>query len=176
MRERVAATQAAEAVVNVVVAGLGGQGVVKASDILADAAFRAGYDVRKAEVHGMSQRGGSVSADVRLGARVLSPMVPPGEAGFLLVVDAGQVDVHRGRLAPGGTLIAPEALGGARLPHPRSMNVALLGLLSTHLPIPVGCWEAAIRAAVPAKLLPANEAAFVLGRGVAGAPSGEPAS
>ena len=54
-------------VVNIVVAGLGGQGVVKASDIVAEAAFRAGHTVKKAEVHGMSQRGGSVSTDVRYG-------------------------------------------------------------------------------------------------------------
>ena len=56
-------------VTNVVLAGLGGQGVLKASDILADAALRAGLDVKKAEVHGMSQRGGSVTSDVRFGAR-----------------------------------------------------------------------------------------------------------
>ena len=52
---------------NVVVAGLGGQGVLKASDILADAAMRAGFDVKKSEINGMSQRGGSVSSDVRFG-------------------------------------------------------------------------------------------------------------
>ncbi len=60
-------------VVNVIVAGLGGQGVIKASDILADAAFRAGLDVKKAEIHGMSQRGGSVTSDVRFGEVVHSP-------------------------------------------------------------------------------------------------------
>ena len=65
-------------VTSVVFAGLGGQGVIKASDILADAACRAGHDVKKAEIHGMSQRGGSVSSDVRFGAEVLSPMVPRG--------------------------------------------------------------------------------------------------
>ena len=69
-------------VTNVILAGLGGQGVIKASDILADAAVRAGYDVKKAEVHGMSQRGGSVTSDVRFGPRVLSPMIPRGEADF----------------------------------------------------------------------------------------------
>ena len=67
-------------VVNVVVAGLGGQGAIKASDILADAACRAGFDVKKAEIHGMSQRGGSVTSDVRFGPEVLSPMIPAGEA------------------------------------------------------------------------------------------------
>ena len=74
---------------NVVIAGLGGQGVIKASDILADVAFSAGLDVKKSEMHGMSQRGGSVSSDVRFGERVFSPMVPEGEADFLVVISAG---------------------------------------------------------------------------------------
>ena len=66
--------------VNVVIAGLGGQGVITASDILSEAAFRSGFEVKKSEIHGMSQRGGSVSSDVRFGEAVLSPMVPAGEA------------------------------------------------------------------------------------------------
>jgi hypothetical protein len=80
---------------NVVVAGLGGQGVLKASDILADVAVRAGFDVKKSEIKGMSQRGGSVSSDVRFGDAVLSPMVPPGEADFLLVLEPTQVEPNR---------------------------------------------------------------------------------
>ncbi len=82
-------------VTNVIIAGLGGQGVLKASDILAEAAFFAGLDVKKAEVHGMSQRGGSVTSDVRFGPRVLSPMVPPGEADFLVVLAEDEVESHR---------------------------------------------------------------------------------
>ncbi len=89
-------------IVNVVLAGIGGQGVIKASDILADAALRAGRDVKKAEVHGMSQRGGSVTSDVRFGTapedRVLSPMVPRGEADFLVVLAASEVEVTRASL------------------------------------------------------------------------------
>ena len=50
--------------VNVVFAGIGGQGVILASDLLTAAAFRSGFDVKKSELHGMSQRGGSVSSDV----------------------------------------------------------------------------------------------------------------
>jgi indolepyruvate ferredoxin oxidoreductase beta subunit len=49
-------------VTNVIIAGLGGQGVITASDVLARAAFRAGFDVKKSETHGMSQRGGSVES------------------------------------------------------------------------------------------------------------------
>ncbi len=100
---------------SVVIAGLGGQGVLKASDILADAAFLAGYDVKKSEVHGMSQRGGSVASDVRFGQAVWSPMVPPGEADLLLVLAEDQVENNRPRLRSGGVLVTPEAIDLAAL-------------------------------------------------------------
>ena len=87
-------------VTSIVIAGLGGQGVLKASDIVAEAAFRAGFDVKKAEVHGMSQRGGSVTSDVRFGGQVLSPMAPAGEADFLVVLAPDQVEPNRNRLRP----------------------------------------------------------------------------
>ncbi|MGO9246766.1 MAG: 2-oxoacid:acceptor oxidoreductase family protein, partial [Verrucomicrobiia bacterium] len=56
-----------DGVTNVIIAGLGGQGVLKAAGIVADVAFRSGLDVKQSELHGMSQRGGSVSSDVRFG-------------------------------------------------------------------------------------------------------------
>ena len=151
-------------VTNIVVAGLGGQGALKASDIVADAAVRTGLDVKKSEVHGMSQRGGSVSSDVRLGARVFSPMVPPGEADFLVVLSADQVEVNRWQLRPGGTLISPGVIPENALRSKRSLNVALLGALSAALAIPVDHWHAAIRAQLPEKLHAANLEAFALGR------------
>src|SRR5208283_1269990 len=79
---------------NVVIAGLGGQGVIKASDILSEAAFRSGFEVKKSEIHGMSQRGGSVTSDVRFGPQVLSPMVPPGEADYMVVFEASELAVN----------------------------------------------------------------------------------
>jgi indolepyruvate ferredoxin oxidoreductase beta subunit len=151
-------------VTNVVVAGLGGQGVLKASDILAEAAFRAGLDVKKSEVHGMAQRGGSVTSDVRFGPEVLSPMVPKGEADFLLVLAPEEVENSRPLLRDGGVLIRPDAIAESALPHPRSLNVALLGLLSTHLDIPEEHWQAAIRANLPEKVHELNARAFELGR------------
>jgi len=149
--------------VNVVIAGLGGQGVLKASDILAEVAFAAGLDVKKAEVHGMSQRGGSVSTDVRFGARVYSPTVPPGEADLVLVLAEDQVENNRARLRPGGVLIAPDSLEGP-VPDRRSTNVALLGVLSRHLDFEVGRWEAAIRAHFKPELYETNRKAFEIGR------------
>ncbi len=149
---------------NVIIAGLGGQGVLTASDILADAAVMAGFDVKKAEVHGMSQRGGSVASDVRFGRRVLSPMVPPGEADFLVVLADDQIENNRPRLREGGVLIAPDALHSISLPNRRSANVALLGMLSRHLEIEPDIWLAAIRRNLKPELHEANCRAFELGR------------
>jgi indolepyruvate ferredoxin oxidoreductase, beta subunit len=151
-------------VVNVIVAGLGGQGVIKASDILADAAFRAGLDVKKAEIHGMSQRGGSVTSDVRFGAKVHSPMIPAGVADYLLVLAPSEIAVTRPLLRSGGLLIPPDAIPEARLPNRRSLNVALLGALARNLDLPEAHWLAALRAALPERLHAVNEAAFRLGQ------------
>ena len=151
-------------VTNVVVAGLGGQGVLKGTDILADAALRAGYDVKKSEIKGMSQRGGSVTGDVRFGERVFSPMVPQAEADFLLVLEPTQIDPNRYLLRPGGVLITPEAVDSARLPHKRTLNVALLGALSARLPIPEELWLAALRAGFDESFFEGNRQAFLIGR------------
>jgi indolepyruvate ferredoxin oxidoreductase, beta subunit len=151
-------------VVNVILAGLGGQGVIKASDILADAALRAGLDVKKAEVHGMSQRGGSVTSDVRFGREIFSPMVPRGEADFLVVLAPSEVELTRPLLRPGGVLIGPDLVDEAALANRKSLNVALLGALSRHLAIPEAAFLAALKAALPERLHGVNEQAFALGR------------
>jgi len=156
-------------VVNVVLAGLGGQGVIKASDILADAAFRDGRDVKKAEIHGMSQRGGSVTSDVRFGDEVLSPMIPRGEADFVVVCAASEVEVVRPLVREGGLLIPPDLVDVKLLSDRRSLNVALLGALSHHLDFPEDRWIEAIRAALPPRLHEMNERAFRLGRSAAAA-------
>lgn len=155
-----------EQVINVVIAGLGGQGVITASDLLADAAFRAGLDIKKSEIHGMSQRGGSVASDVRFGKEVLSPMVPPGEADFLVVLAQDQVAPNRHQLKAGGLLITPDMIDESALQNKRSLNVALLGMLSAKLPmVPQSCWEDALKTGLPEKILDVNLQAFSLGRG-----------
>ena len=151
-------------VVNVVIAGLGGQGALKASDIVADAAFRCGLDVKKSEIHGMSQRGGSVTSDIRFGGEVFSPMVPPGEADFLVVLAPSQVENNRWQLRPGGTLIAPDVVDENALRSKKSLNVAMLGALSALLDLPEGEWLAAVRGNLPEKLHETNLNAFHQGR------------
>jgi indolepyruvate ferredoxin oxidoreductase beta subunit len=148
---------------------------MKASDILAECAFCAGFDVKKSEIHGMSQRGGSVTSDVRFGERVFSPMVPEGEADYLVALDESQVDHNRYILREGGVLVTPHALevihgpmaglGERDLPlTSRNFNVAILGMLSVHLAFDADQWQAAIAANVPAHTLAQNMEVFHLGR------------
>jgi len=151
-------------VTNVVFAGLGGQGVIRASDIFAEVVFSAGYDVKKAEIHGMSQRGGSVSSDVRFGRHVDSPMIPAGAADYLVVLSPDQVANNLPVLRPGGRLITPDQVKAEKLPHRRSLNVALLGILSVYLDMNLDLWTRSIHAHFPDKLHALNEQAFALGR------------
>lgn len=150
-------------VTNIVVAGLGGQGVLKASDIISAVAFAAGFDVKKSEIHGMSQRGGSVSSDVRFGEKVFSPMVPEGEGDYLIALDPEWIVVNRAALRPDGVLIQPGTIE-AKLRNRKSLNVALLGQLSRHLEFSEEAWKKAILASLPEKLHSANLQAFAIGR------------
>lgn len=151
-------------VTNIVLAGLGGQGVLSASNILAQAILRAGYDLKQSEIKGMSQRGGSVTSDVRFGPSVLSPMVPAGEADFLVVMESTQVEPNRFWLRPGGVLITPDNVDPKKLPSRKSLNVALLGSLSSHLNVAEECWLETLRAAFPESFFDANRTAFLAGR------------
>ena len=69
---------------NVLMAGVGGQGIILASDMLSEVMMRYGYDVKKSEIHGMAQRGGSVMSHVRFGRQVASPLIPLGCCDILL--------------------------------------------------------------------------------------------
>jgi indolepyruvate ferredoxin oxidoreductase beta subunit len=149
---------------NIVVAGLGGQGVLTATDIIADVALRAGLDVKKSEIKGMSQRGGSVACDVRFGARVFSPMVPAGEADFLLALEPTQLEPNQHLLRAGGVTIGPTAVDLDKLPRKKMLNVALLGALSAHLPMAEQAWLDAIASAFAPGFFQENRQAFLLGR------------
>ena len=153
------------AVTNIVIAGLGGQGVLTASDIVVDVALHAGFDVKKSELHGMSQRGGSVASDVRFGREVFSPMVPAGEADFLVAVEPDQISVNAAALSPSGVIVEPSQFQAEKLRNKKSLNVALLGALSRHLEFSEEAWIAAIKRRLPEKLVEVNLEAFTLGRG-----------
>lgn len=91
--------------VNFLLAGVGGQGTLLAADLVALAGLQAGYDVKKSEVHGMAQRGGSVTSHVRWGERVYSPLIPAGEVDYLLAFERLEALRYADQVRPGGTLL-----------------------------------------------------------------------
>jgi indolepyruvate ferredoxin oxidoreductase beta subunit len=151
-------------VTNITFAGIGGQGVLKGTDILAEVAFEAGFDVKKSEVHGMSQRGGSVSSEIRFGEKVGSPMVPEGESDFLVVMDETQIEVNRHKLKEGGILISVKDIDMEQVENKRTINIILCGLLSSYLDFSEEAWLKAVRKFLPAKVHELNERAFKTGR------------
>ena len=110
---------------NFLLAGVGGQGTILASDVLSEVALAAGFDVKKSEVHGMAQRGGSVNTHVRWDAeRVYSPLIGLGEADVLLVFEEAEALRYAEYLKPGGAAIVNRQIiepitvtsGGAHYP------------------------------------------------------------
>jgi indolepyruvate ferredoxin oxidoreductase beta subunit len=89
-------------IMGVLVVGIGGQGVMTAAETIARAALEAGYEATKTEVTGMSQRGGVVCSQVRIGERIEASDVRPGEAGILIAFEAAEGLRWKHYLAPGG--------------------------------------------------------------------------
>jgi indolepyruvate ferredoxin oxidoreductase, beta subunit len=111
-------------VTNIFLSGVGGQGTILASNILAEVFLKAGYDVKKAEVHGMAQRGGDVTTHFRFGKKVYSPLIKYGDVDFLLsfellealryinwVKPDGKIVINRQEILPPGV-----SLGTAKYP------------------------------------------------------------
>lgn len=92
-------------IVNVTLVGVGGQGILLTSEILARTAALAGLDVKKSEIHGMSQRGGSVSSQVRFGDCVYSPIIPDGETDILVSFEQLEAIRCSGMLKPEGKAV-----------------------------------------------------------------------
>jgi indolepyruvate ferredoxin oxidoreductase, beta subunit len=74
-------------VINILLAGVGGQGVLVASDIIIELAMQANFDVKKSEVHGMAQRGGSVVSQVRYGEKIYSPLIKKGDSDIIFAFE-----------------------------------------------------------------------------------------
>ena len=93
-------------ITNILLVGVGGQGILLASEILSEAAMLAGFDVKKSEIHGMSQRGGSVVSHVRFGEQVFSPIVPEGEGDILFGFELMETVRSLPLLKPGASVVA----------------------------------------------------------------------
>lgn len=116
---------------NILIVGVGGQGIILASEVLSSVALQAGYDVKQSEVHGMAQRGGSVTSHVRYGETVNSPTIDSGEADVLLSFELleslrwadylsakGMAIVNRQR-------IDPMTVAGGKAVYPTNIDAAL---------------------------------------------------
>lgn len=188
--------------VSIMIVGVGGQGTLLASRILGNLALTLGYDVKVSEVHGMSQRGGSVVTYVKYGDTVHSPIIDPGGADLILAFEELEAYRYLPYLKKGGRIICnsqnidpmPVITGAMQYPteiiekikekevdivpidasklameagNIKTVNVALIGLLSKSMDIPEEQWEDALRQTVPPKALDVNLKAFQLGRAVA---------
>ncbi len=189
-------------ITNVLIVGVGGQGILLASEVLSHAALLTGLDVKKSDIHGMSQRGGTVSSHVRFGAQVLSPIIPEGQAHLLMSLEKLEALRWKDYLAPDGTIVVndfrldPASVATGKIPYTenaidllrsngrrvvvvdgvaraleagdlRSMNIVLLGALSSLLDFPPEVWDRALESQVKKNFIELNQRAFKLGRAAA---------
>lgn len=114
-------------VTNVLIAGVGGQGVILSSEILALTALAAGRDVKQGEFHGVAQRGGAVFSHVRFGDRVHSPLTPLGQVDYLVALERLEALRYAHYVRPGATIavndhqVDPVRIGDDR-PYPVEGN------------------------------------------------------
>ena len=183
---------------NILFCGVGGQGILLASEVTSRALMAGDFDVKKSEVHGMAQRGGSVVAHLRYGERVFSPLIEHGTADVVLSFELMEAARYLPFMHPGTTVIvntqkiAPPAVatGKAAYPadppalirehgitvipvdgagiaaeagEPRAANIALVGVLSTFLPVAEETFVGILRQRLPRKV-EENLAAFRRGR------------
>ena len=184
---------------SILLAGVGGQGILRASDILSLVMIEAGYDARKSEVHGMAQRGGSVTSHVRYGKKVYSPIAKKGDVDILVSFEKLETLRYLDFLKPEGKVIINDEevyppsvnLGEAEYPENvvdsvkiyfkdikvvnasemaskagniKTVNTAILGVLSLYLDIGTDLWENVLRKSFPEKIFKQNLNAFNLGR------------
>ena len=90
---------------NIMIVGVGGQGSLLASKLLGQILLSEGYDVKVSEVHGMSQRGGSVVTYVRFGEKVYSPIIDKGEADYIVSFELLEAARYMEYLKPGGHIV-----------------------------------------------------------------------
>jgi indolepyruvate ferredoxin oxidoreductase beta subunit len=143
------------AVTNVLIAGVGGQGTILASELLALAALAAGHDVKQGEFHGVAQRGGSVFSHVRFGDRVHSPMARRGTVDYLVALEKLEALRYAHFVKPGGTIIVNEheiepLRTADRRPYPkdavsflRRKGFTVMALRATDMAIELGNHRAA---------------------------------
>ena len=121
---------------DIILSGVGGQGILSIATIIGDAATRAGLNLQQAEVHGMSQRGGSVVTYVRYGDKVFSPVIDKGEADVIVSFELLEAARWTEYLKEGGVIVTntqridpmPVITGAAQYPEKLTEKIASLGV------------------------------------------------
>ncbi len=187
---------------NILFCGVGGQGILLASEVTAYSLLAAGMDVRKSEVHGMAQRGGSVTAHLRYGDTVYSPLISPGEADIVVAFETLEAVRYLPYMHEGSKVIVnthriyPPAVATGRMSYPenildelvqrdidvreldafdiasnvgevRAVNIVLVGMLSTYLPIDEEVYVNVMNERIPERFRDVNIRAFQEGRKMA---------
>jgi indolepyruvate ferredoxin oxidoreductase beta subunit len=187
--------------IDVLMTGVGGQGIILSSDVMSEAAILSGFDVKKTDVHGMAQRGGAVTSHVRIAHRVASPLIEEGKADILLAYEKLEAARWTSYLRPGGIAIVNNhsqpplsvALGtdyypsdndvlrllkqraekvylvngttlARELGDARTLNILMMGCVSSFMPFDPDTWSKAIINLVPAKVRDLNLTAFDRGK------------
>ncbi len=161
---------------NILFCGVGGQGILLASELTAEALLAQGHDVKKSEVHGMAQRGGSVEAHLRYGEKVYSPLIEPGGVDILLAFEIMEALRYlpylnkKSKVIVNTQRIMPPAVATGKTVYPENILEELTSLGLKVIPVDgfeiakaAGNVKAANVALVGAlsKLLPIPEAAFL---------------
>jgi indolepyruvate ferredoxin oxidoreductase, beta subunit len=113
---------------NVFLSGVGGQGTILASNILGQVLIHAGYDVKKAEVHGMAQRGGDVTTHFRFGQKVYSPLIKPGDVDYLISFELLEALRYINWVKPDGKIILnnqtifPPSVSLGKMEYPKDVE------------------------------------------------------
>lgn len=136
---------------SVIICGVGGQGILTASDLLSDVLLAGGYEVKKSEVHGMSQRGGDVLSTVRFGDKVFSPLPSGNETDYILAFEKLEALRNVNYLAPQGIMLVndfrwdplPVAAGLERYPEDievqlRKFSAELVMIPATQMAVRLG--------------------------------------
>jgi len=187
--------------INILVIGVGGQGVILASDIIGEATLTAGYDIKKTDTLGMAQRGGSVISHVRIGSHVWSPLIKEGQVDILLAFEKLEAARWSHFLRPEAVAIINNQalpplsvnLGNECYPSDKeitnilkqrseriyfvdgikrakelgnikTLNMFMLGCVSSFLPLKVNTWKDYISLRLPPGIRQINVAAFDAGR------------
>jgi indolepyruvate ferredoxin oxidoreductase beta subunit len=187
---------------NILFCGVGGQGILLASEVTAYSLLAVGMEARKSEVHGMAQRGGSVTAQLRYGAKVYSPLISVGEADIVVAFEMMEAArylpyMHKDTKVIVNThKIYPPAVATGKMEYPenvldeltsqnihvkeldafaiasrvgevRSVNIVMVGVLSTYLPIEEQVFLDVMNERIPERFRDVNIKAFQEGRKVA---------